>query len=192
MMPLRGRQPGGIHRRQPHKRMKKTVKPVVDHFPGRHRHRLRDPAVPVRRDAIEHLAVIRHQRFNPAPVQNTQFFDLPPGVTDFQHHRIAVTQFGVQPQFKKLDTILLCIGTTTETGNIPLPFFTADPLCIRLHQAQPHFGDILGYQRNARKHRVKGQNGFRIGFHTLLPGTGKRLSHRLKQGPPAHFSYVTS
>ena len=192
MMPLRGRQPGSIHRRQSYKRMKKTVKPVVDHFPGRHRHRLRDPAVPVRCNAIEHLAVIRHQRFNPAPVQNTQFFDLPPGITDFQHHRIAVTQFGVQPQFKKLDAVLLGVGTTTEAGNIPPARFPAYPMRIRLHKTQPHFGDILGYQRNTCKHRMKGEDGFRIGFHALLPGAGKGLSHRLKQAGPARLSYVTS
>ncbi|CTZ98827.1 Uncharacterised protein [Escherichia coli] len=149
MMPLHGGQSCGIHRRQPHKRMKKTVKTVVDHLPGRHRHRLCDPTVPVRRDAVEHVAVIRHQRFNPAPVQNTQFFDLPPGVADFQHHRIAVTQFGIQPQFKKLDAILLRIRTTTETGSISLPLFPTYSLYISLHQAKPHFGNILGYQRNA-------------------------------------------
>ncbi|AHG14281.1 hypothetical protein ECRM12761_7915 [Escherichia coli O145:H28 str. RM12761] len=39
---------------------------------------------------------------------------------------------------------------------------------------------------------MKGEDTFRIGFHTLLPGAGKGLSHRLKQGPPAHLSYVTS
>ncbi len=122
-----------------------------------------------RRDAVEHLAVIRHQRFNPAPVQNTQFFDLPPGITDFQHHRIAMTQFGVQPQFKKLDAVLLGVGTTTEAGNIPPARFPAYPMRIRLHKTQPHFGDILGYQRNTCKHRMKGEDGFRIGFHALLP-----------------------
>ncbi|EKH17157.1 hypothetical protein ECFDA506_2730, partial [Escherichia coli FDA506] len=52
---------------------------------------------------------------------------------------------------------------------------------IRLHKTQPHFGDILGYQRNTCKHRMKGEDGFRIGFHALLPGAGKGLSHRLKQ-----------
>ncbi|ERD67022.1 hypothetical protein S3A_1616 [Escherichia coli B49-2] len=60
-----------------------------------------------------------------------------------------MTQFGVQPQFKKLDAVLLGVGTTTEAGSISLALFPAYSLCIRLHQAKPHFGNILGYQRNA-------------------------------------------
>ncbi|EKV96141.1 hypothetical protein EC900091_2642, partial [Escherichia coli 90.0091] len=59
-----------------------------------------------------------------------------------------MTQFGVQPQFKKLDAVLLGVGTTTEAGNIPPARFPAYSLYISLHQAKPHFGNILGYQRN--------------------------------------------
>ncbi len=154
---------------QPHKRMKKTVKTGRGSLPWQAAPSTASviPQVPVRRDAVRHL------RRHPPPEVQPGFQSrirssliCPRELRIFRHHRIAVDAVCGSATVQKTDTIC-CALDDDETGNIPLRFSRRIPpvvsVCIRRSRILAISWDN---QRNARKHRMKGEDTFRIGFHT--------------------------
>ena len=128
------------------------------------------------RQAIEHAAIVGHQRLHPAWVEHMQRGDDVAIVALLQDVGVAAGQFRQHPAFPELVAGLVVVRPPQHRAECRVGDLVPDVVVVLLDQLQPQLGDV------ARDQRLAGEVGMKrrcrdVDLHVALPGAGERLAH---------------
>ena len=163
--------PAGEHRRRADQRMKQAVNAVVDDLARRHGD-LADAGEIVAAEAIEHGAVVGHQRLHPRRIEDMQAGDDVAVVAHFQDIGIAARQLRQHPAFLELIAGLVIVRPPQHRRECRVGRLRPDVVLVLLGELDAQLGDVARDQRLAGEVGMKRRRRVGVDRDVALPGAG--------------------